>query len=615
MRGCISAFLVLLLFSVPALAQTAQVGGNARAKSSERLQVEYVHYRPAQWETEKVKELESEHPNQGGMVYVYFRNRGDKAVDLKYWRVNRQDESYWRLNHFVAWDRTYRRHLEPGDLSVIEINGITKDFAPGSRFSFAYVDRSWRPAGQHETTLEVDPIQIACIRVLPGMQELEVHVRYTGESAIRLESVAVEGHESIGQDWRGSELDGPGHAIARVKLSQPLQPSELIVVKLDAGGGRRVYAHRRAFEDYFPIGTWSGNTETYGLLRRLHIDTIVQGGHSTDPFYSELAEKYGFRTMVHTGLPVNVDVVRDLATQAPVACWMLQDEPDWSIPANIMLFADETVRHYDKNKPTFITLCRNTKFFDYAAISDIPCMDHYAVTAPSSSKWPKFYGTRLEETAWYTRDLKYASEPKPIWIWSQAIASWGERPKRPVPTPQELAVQLVLNLGRGAKGILWFNYEHKVAEKYPDVREAMQRWGRVMLLLRDDFLASEPVSLAVKAPELVDVAPLVNRDKLILCVTNTDYDLHPEAYPFRKKEGVEVSVACPSWVKPAVALCVDPDGVKSLPMAATPEGRVKIGLGSLDDCAVVVLANDAGAEAVYQERFKAAIEEESRTFP
>ena len=73
--------LVLLLFSVSTFAQTAQVGGGARAKSSERLQVEYVHYRPAQWEREKVKELESEHPNQGGMNYVYFRNRGDKAVD------------------------------------------------------------------------------------------------------------------------------------------------------------------------------------------------------------------------------------------------------------------------------------------------------------------------------------------------------------------------------------------------------------------------------------------------------------------------------------------------------------------------------------------------------
>ena len=48
---------------------------------------------------------------------------------------------------------------------------------------------------------------------------------------------------------------------------------------------------------------------------------------------------------------------------------------------------------------------------------------------------------------------------------------------------------------------------------------------------------------------------------------------------------------------------------------ATLEGRVKIGLGSLDDCAVVVLVNAAGTGAVCQERFRAAIEEESRILP
>lgn len=31
--------------------------------------------------------------------------------------------------------------------------------------------------------------------------------------------------------------------------------------------------------------------------------------------------------------------------------------------------------------------------------------------------------TRLEETAYYTRDLKYAAEPKLIWVWTQGIAN------------------------------------------------------------------------------------------------------------------------------------------------------------------------------------------------
>ena len=443
-----------------------------------------------------------------------------------------------------------------------------------------------------------------------------MHIRATGKRAVPLEGLEVVGHACETPEWTTTTLEGPGHAIARVRLEQALSPSELLVVKLDVGGGevtRSIYAHRRAFADRFPIGTWTGTPETYALLRRLHIDTIVKGGRSDDPFYSELVDKYGFHTMVHTGLPVNVDMVRDLGKHPAVDCWMLQDEPDWSIPPNIMLFADRTVRAYNKTKPTFITLCRNIKFFEYAPISDIPCMDHYAVTAPSSSRWPKFYGTHLEETAYYTRDLKYASEPKPIWIWSQAIADWTQRPKRPVPTPAELAAQLMLNLGRGAKGILWFNYDHEVAEQYPDVRDAMRDWGRVMYVLREDFLGSEPVAIPTDAPKKVDVAALTTWDKLLLCATNLDYEIDPEAYPFETKRDVKVKVRPPSWIRPKAALRVSPAGVESVPLQMRREHAV-VTLGDLEVCDVVVLVNDPAAEDAYKEAYAAAIAEEQREF-
>ncbi len=614
--SCFPVLVIAVLLSWAAAPQTAQVGADAGARGGERLEVAYVHYRPARWETERVKEFESEFPNKGGLVYVYFRNVSDEPVDLRYWRVNKQDESYWRLNHFVAWDRHYRPRLEPGQYDVLEINATTKDFREGAEFDFSYVDRSWKPAVRFNTTLTQDPVVISCIRVLPGMRDIETHVRYTGSTPIAFEDIEVVGHPAASVEWASTKLAGAGQSIARVKLDAPLSPSELLMLRLKTeqdGKTRDVFAHRRAFEDYFPIGTWSGKPETYGLLRRLHIDTIVKGGHSADPFYSGLAQQYGFRTMVHTGLPVNVDTVRDLGAHPAVACWMLQDEPDWSIPANIMLFADRSVRHYDQNKPTFITLCRNTKFFEYAPIADIPCQDHYAVTAPSSSKWPKFYGTRLEETAWYTRDLKYASEPKPIWVWSQAIADWDERPKRPVPTPAELAAQLVLNLGRGAKGILWFNYDHKVAEKYPDVREAMRGWGRVLGLLRDDFLASEAAALEIQAPKDIDVAALVTWDKLILCLCNTDYEIHPEAYPFVAKRDVRLEVALPPWLNPGTACRVTPQGIEALDFETGP-GVARVSVGALDVCAIVVLARETRALEEWITVYKTLLEEEKREF-
>jgi hypothetical protein len=610
MRLAFPSLLLAIILSLPAFAQTAQVGGDRGARGNAKAAVEYVHYRPAAWNSEQVTEYENEFPNEGGLIYVYFRNlQEDAPLDLRFWRVNGQDESYWVLNHFVAWHRLYRNNIPPGELGVLEINATSKDFATGEPFRFSWVDRTWLPALNFDGKLEADPVQVSFIRVLPGMKAIEVHVRYTGAKRILFEDIQVNGHTVESVEWRAESLQNPGHTIARLQLARPLNPSELLVVQLAIREGvsrRVVYAHRRAFEDIFPIGLWNSDAKNWEHFHRLHLDTMV-GPHNADhPFYTEAAKKYGFRSMVHTGMPVNVDILRELGDEPSVVAWMTRDEPDWSIPPNIMLYADDEVRKRNNTKPTFLTLCRNIKFFEYAPIADIPCQDHYAVTAPSSSKWPTPYGTRLEETAYYTEDLKKASEPKPIWIWTQGIADWGERPKRPVPTAEEAAAQLILNLGRGAKGILWFNWHDERVKEYPDLMAAIGGWSRVMKIMRDDFLASEPATLLpVEAPARVDVAPLVTWDKLVLCITNTDYDIHPEAYPFRAKEDVRITVSLPSWVRPGAALQVSPAGIETREFTVD-DGRVTVTLPRLHDVAVLVIAQE-GVQATYEAANAAAL--------
>ncbi|HOZ47899.1 MAG TPA: hypothetical protein PLO37_22590 [Candidatus Hydrogenedentes bacterium] len=600
-----------------ATAQTRQKGADAEARGADSVRVEYVGYRPARYETEFLVEPDDERPNRGGLVYVYLRNVAAEPVELAFWRVNRKDESHWRLDGFLAWDRVYDPHLDPGELTVLEINAVTEDFGAGTPFEFSYVQRaSWRPACRCETELREDAVQIALIRILPGLAELEVHVRHRGPDEVTLGDIAVEGRRVENLAWLGERMSDNAHAIARVTLEEPLQPADLAIVSVMVKNGkesRAVFAHRRAFEDRFPIGCWSNNENTFDEIRRLHIDTFVRGGRAEDTFFTETAARYGFRTMTHCGVPVDVDQVRSLGDHPAVACWMLADEPDWSTPANIMLLGDETVRRYNRTKPTFITLCRNVKFFEYAPICDIPCMDHYSVTAPTSSKWPKMYGTHLEETGYYTRDLKGCSEPKPIWVWSQGIAGWGERPKRPVPTPNELAVQLLQNLGQGAKGIIWFNYDHAIAEQYPDVREAMRGWGRVLSVTRNDFLGAEPIEAEVVAPDKTYALPLVSRDKVLICLTNGDYEIHPEAYPFTTKPAVELEVAVPEWIAPAVALEVGPEGVASLSFKAE-RGKVIVEAGDLEAAKLIVLANDATTEQTYRQAFASAQADETRTW-
>lgn len=605
-----------LIIASTAFSQSAQTGMKGPERGAQKLRVDYVHYRPAVFETEQFKEAESEHLNKGGLLYVYYTNVSDQPVNLRFYRLNGKDTSYWRLNGFVAWDRNYNPNVAPGQSGVWEIDGVTEDFAAGKPCKFSLIDHKEGAVGKFEMTLEADPVQVTHIRVLPGMKELEIHVRNAGKDTPQLGAVEIAGAEVASCEWAGQELPGPGHAIAHVTLAAPATPASLLIVKIPVKGGgadRTVCGHRRAFEDVFPIGTWNSAEENLPALRRMHVDTGVSGGKKTDKFFAELAPKYGHNAIVHTEVPTEVDTLRELTGHPNVLCWGLADEPDWSTPPNVMLLCEQMVRKYDSTKPSFMTLCRDIKFFEYAPITDIACQDHYCVTAPSSSIWKKFYGTRLEETQIYTRDLKRAAEPKPIWVWTQGIAGWGERPKRTVPTPDELAGQLVLNLGQGAKGILWFNYGRKEADKFPDAVDAMRMWGRVMCLLRQDFLASDPALMAVKAPEKIDVAPLASRDKLLLCLFNTDYDVDPQAYPWREKKDVKITVELPSWINPAAALRITPEGV--IPADLKMSGReATISMDSLRVCDIIMLPNAADAKEKLDAAFKQIVADEDKTY-
>ena len=587
------------------------------AKASGDIRIDYIGYRAARWEQGNVVERDAGRLNQGGLIQVYFTNTGDHPLRVKSYQINGRDGARYRLDGAVAWDRMFvPASLTPGASGIVEIDAVDAAFKPGSAFAFALSDQNDEELGKTDTTLAEDSVQVTAIRVLPGLRAVDVHVRHRGNGRADLTGIAVLGAQVAKMKWVGESLTESGHAIVHAELASALTPAQTITVKLsfkENGAARAVYANRRAFEDSFPIGVWTGEPDTYAVLRKMHVDTVVKGGAPQDPFFVTDAAKYGLRAIVSAEGASSPDTLRALGDSPLVNSWLLSDEPDTHTVPAVMEYVDASVKHLNASKPTFMTLCRNGKFFEYAPIADIPCMDHYCVAAPSSSVWPKPFGTRLEETAYYTRDLKAASEPKPVWVWSQALANWNGRPQRVVPTPDELAAQLTLNLGRGAKGVLWFNYDSKIAEKYPEMGAAMQGWGRALSVLREDLLASDTISTEYLNPAKVDASALASYDKLVLCVTNLNYEINPKGYPFTPVKGATVSVVLPSWLKPTVALLVGPDGVKTTAFSAK-DGRAQVAFGDLDVCRIVVLANDAATESAYKDAYAKALEEEHKEY-
>jgi hypothetical protein len=588
------------------------------------LRIDYVRYRQARWEKDNVNELGISRVNQGGSVCVYVTNTTDSGDSLREWRLNNRSSGAYHQDFEVGWDRMLGsgragdpRRVEPGCMGVVEICGLSEAFAPGQPFRFRQSLGRGGAGGSIETTLQEDPIQISFIRVMDAMDTIEVHFRNTGDRAAQLKGLIVNGAAPQSVQWAAQVLAAQGNGIARATLARPLHASELLIAGIEieqAGQHRKVFAHRRAFPDYYPIGTWGIDGYDPAEVRHMHIDTCKPGGRSDDPSYTELVPRYGFRTMVHTGATPKVDTLRDLGAHPAVCAWYLQDEPDSNRSVQQVAHITETTHNYDSRKPSLITLCRMHKFAEYAGLPDIPVHDHYCVGAPSSSRWPQRYGTRLEEAAYYTQELRWASEPKPFWVWTQGLFDWGSRRKHIVPTPDELAGQLLLNMGRGAKGILWFTIKHRIGEQYPDTRDAIKGWGRVLKITRDDLLSAEPLQHPIQAPDTIDAVGLVAWDRLFLFVFNRDYEIHDAAYPWTEARNVTLDLTLPPWLHPHSVVALAPDGVTPVGFSNTTDTSTRVTIDVLRVGQLIVLCNDPEGLARYREAYAEALAFESKEF-
>ena len=570
------------------------------------IKVQYVSLRPARWEEKALIEEINEKRNLGGLVLVYYKNVSDKPVHLREWYLNERESGHFRLAGDVAWDRRYTSVLMPGQTTVQEISGVSEDFQIGKKADFALIGADWKPVAFYPSVFEPEKIRVTSMVMDESLALITIHIRNFISSEVAIKSISFEGKNARQVTLTSNSMEGSGHVIARVQLEQPFAPGELALIKIETeinGKAHIIYSHRNAYADYFPNGTWGIEESQYEDAKRHHLNTMVRGGHSNDQFFSKDFKTTGIKAMPHTGIYPNVDMLRDLENHSAVALWYIHDEPDWLYSPQLIMASHEMTKKYSTRKPTLITLCRNVKFFEFAFISDIPCHDHYSVTAPTTSKWPYVYGTRLEETGYYTADLKYAAEPKPIWVWSQGVHLWDERPRMPLPTPDELGAQLYFNLSRGAKGNLWFTFMEEAGNRFPATKKALQQYSRIVRLLDKDILASDPYHGQVTAPEKIDVASLITTDKLIMFITNTNYQISDSAYQWTNAKNVKVQVKLPNWFKAIDGFEVSPEAGINTAKWKMNENTIELALSELRMGRVFVFTMNKETRKQYETQF------------
>lgn len=456
------------------------------------------------------------------------------------------------------------------------------------------------------------------------------------------------------RDWQIERLCVAGREVRFTTPQRTLAPSELTFLKArlpfqpepHATLPLQLYGRSgeattltggvvRPMNRHFPTGTWM--TELWDAPDRMRewrergFDTFVYSAENAltereQQAFTETCPRLGVKALVFAGYPrpATAFIERHKANYH-IAAYMIKDEPDWDDPnkhgMHIPTLCEriaQVFRDREVQVPLYLNLARSRRFGEFATIPDIACYDAYRVGAPMPDLSPDPWGNLLELAATYTEDLRANCEPLPFWVWAQGAHTWDERVwvnnqlGRACPTPEEIRVQLWLQLSRGAKGVLWFigfdearfrdyymrsdalpqeNRAQLVETLVQHGREAFEeqtRLNRFLEPLKPTILQTEWRPNAVRIlratrPERLDASLLIGERVALLWLTNLDYTRHPQGYRFATQRGIELEVSLPRWLKPKAAKLLAPQAGETPLKFALTGGKAILQIESLPE--------------------------------
>ncbi|MCS7301368.1 MAG: hypothetical protein NZ556_07435, partial [Fimbriimonadales bacterium] len=577
-----------------------------------------------------------------GTFWVYLHNTLRKPRSVSSILLNGRDIETIRPGRGLNWYRLTYELIPPRTTAMLILNlqRALLDTAPielrvllgdGTEAS-ARLETRTPPAALASAWLEGRRLTVV-VRNDDLARPLQVaRVRVDGRS-VRFRTLAPDAEPNGGLNFLSATLP----AEPAPHRSLPLQVEVRLGEATWMLGGAVRPMHR-----FFPIGSWRTRVWTDDAERQAWrergFDTFVFDGGETlteteRKAFSDICPQEGVYALPHCGFPrPAVAFIERNRQNRHIIAYMIKDEPDWSDPArydgwHIPALCERVAKVFRDREglpPVYLNLARSRRFGEFAEIPDIICYDAYRVGAPVADETPpNEWAGLLELAATYTEDLRANCEPLPFWVWAQGAHTWNERVwidgalGRACPTPEEIRVQLWLQLSRGAKGVLWFIGFHEEefrrhymeAQSIPALRalpeaeraalveqlvqhgreafEEQTRLNRFLRSLRDELLVMEWRPYGVRVlratnPRKLDAALTVGARAAAIWLTNYDYAIHPQGYRFREQREIEVEAQLPRWLAPKTATLLTPDGGKQpLPLERVGANRIRLRVPAL----------------------------------
>ncbi len=603
------------------------------------MRLEYW-YRPHR-SSARIREPEPSLKQLGGTYWVYLHNTARRARAVSSILLNGRDIESIPRGKGVNWYRLTHESIPPRATAMLILNlqrellsapmELVLRFSDGSQAQ-ATLESKTPPAVLASAWLEGRRLTVVARNDDPARPCVVERLRVDGRS-LRFRALAPDAEPNGGLNFLSATLP-----------AEPA-PHRSLPLQVDVRVGNQAWMLGgvvRPLPRVFPLGAWRTSVwrddAERAAWRERGFDTFVYDAEAelTETerrAFNEICPRESLYALPFCGFPrpATPFIERNRYNKHIVA-YMIKDEPDWSEPAEydgwhlpaLCERVAKVFRDREGEPPVYLNLARSRRFGEFAEIPDIACYDSYRVGAPMPDETPPDeWAGMLELAATYTEDLRFNCEPLPFWVWAQGAHMWDERIwinnalGRACPTPEEIRVQLWLQLSRGAKGVLWFiGFDENEFRRYymeakgiPALRalpeseraplvEQLVQHGREAFeeqtrlnrflkplrehLLRMDWRPNGVRVLSASNPRKLDAAMLVGVRAAAVWLTNYDYEVHPRGYQFRPQREIALEAYLPRWLRPKTARLLSPDGAtQTLTMERAPQNAVRLRVDAL----------------------------------
>lgn len=593
------------------------------------MQLEYW-YRPHR-SNARIREPEPSLNQLGGTFWVFLHNTARRPRSVSSIMLNGRDVESIRPGRGLNWYRLTHELIPPHTTAMLILN-LQRDM-----LNTALIELRVRFGDGTQVQTMLEPKSPSAVLASAWLEGRRLTVVVRNEDLTRpaqVDRVRVDGRSLRFRALApNAEPNGGLNFLTATLPAEPV-PHRSLPLQVDVRLGSEKWmlgGAVRPIQRHFPLGTWrtrvwEDDAERQAWRER-GFDTFVFDGRAelTETerrAFTEICPREGVYALPFCGFPrpATAFIERNRQNKHIVA-YMIKDEPDWSEPAqfenwHIPALCERVAKVFRDREgmpPVYLNLARSRRFGEFAEIPDIACYDAYRVGAPMPDETPpNEWAGLLELAATYTEDLRFNCEPLPFWVWAQGAHMWDERVwvdgalGRSCPTPEEIRVQLWLQLSRGAKGVLWFigfnedefRRYYMEAKDIPALRnlpetqraplveqlvqhgreafEEQTRLNRFLQPLCDDLLRMDwrprgVQILSATNPRKLDAAMTVGERVAAIWLTNYDYAIHPQGYRFREQRGITLEAHLPRWLRPKTATLLTPDS-KAQPLALQPAG-------------------------------------------